>query len=207
MTSLTMGFGAADAFDALIYGESHPGTVAFLANQVNTVAQTLTDAGRAFIDKGRNLFEHFNSSAAMRFAREMVSSVKGAFETHHIRSLWELEELQSASLTMQRWVMANPTVRTMYHAQKCDGYSDTYIDMEPGLQGADHYDWRRVMDGQFVFDAEGDWTCTQYLEDLKEGDRDLLHEEQVDILRTWDATDLLLALTKDDPTSAVGGTL
>lgn len=208
MSAFTPGFGASDAFDALVYGETHPGTIAFLANQVNNVADTLTDAGRAFMSKTRDLFERFNGTAAMRFAREVVNSVKGAgARPDRIMTLWELPEMQSASLTMQRWIMANPNVRRRYHVQKCDGYSDTYIDVEPGQVGEDHYDWRRVMDGHFVFDEEGHWKCVQYFEDLKEGDRHLLHEEQVDIQRSWEAMDLVLALCKDDPTSPVGGSL
>lgn len=207
MNAFAPSFGAADAFDALVYGETHPGTVAFLANQVNNVASTLTDAGRAFMSKTKDMFEHFNGSAAMRFAREVMGTVKGVFQTQRIQTLWELLEMQSASLTMQRWLMANPVVRRHYHAQRCDGYSDTYVDMEPGCVAEDHYDYRRVMDGQFVFDEDGDWKSTQYIEALKDGDRDLLHEEQVEILRSWDAMDLVMAICQDDPTSTVGGML
>lgn len=210
MSAFTYGsFGAADAFDALCYGETHPNTVQFLANQVSHVTDTLTQAGRAFIEKSKEMFQHYNGTEAMRFARGVLSKVKGIFDTQRVSTLWELAEMQDASITMQRWIMANPHVRAMYHAQKCDGYSDTYVDVEPGQLGEDHYDYRRVMDGQFVFNPseDVDWKSVQYLDRMKEGDRDLLHEEQVEILRGWDAMDLLMALGQDDPTSAVGGSL
>lgn len=204
---MSYAFGAADAFDALVYPQQHPDTVRFLQNQVSNIANTLTDAGRAFMQRSREVFEQYNSSAAMRFAREVMQSVKGAFETPCIKPLWTVNEMQNASLLMQRWIMANPTVRKMYHAQRCDGYSDTYVDMAPGVIGEDHYDWRRVMDGAIVFDEDGDWKSTQYLDELIEGDRDLLHEEKVDILNTWNEMDVIIALSKDDPTSPGGGSL
>lgn len=200
-------FGAADAFDALVYPQQHPDTVRFLESQVSSIANTLTDAGYAFMQRSREAFDKYNGSAAMRFAREVMQSVKNIFETPCIKPLWVLKEMQGASLLMQRWVMSNPVVRELYHAQRCDGYSETYVDMAPGLSGDDHYDYRRVMDGAVVFDENGDWSSTQYLDELIEGDRDLLHEEKVDILNTWNAMNLLIALGADDPTSSSGGYL
>lgn len=197
---------AADSFDAIVYGEPHPSTVQYLQQQVSQFSDTLTDAGRAFMQKSRQAFDYFNSSEAMRFAREAMHKVRGIFDAPVIMGLLELEELQSASLLMQRWIMANPKVRTLYHAQKCDGYSDTYMDMAPGVQGDEHYDYRRVMDGVMQFEGQEDWKIVQYFDQLIEGDRDLMHEEKDDILKTWNATDLLMALGQD-PTSSVGGSL
>jgi hypothetical protein len=170
-------------------------------------SSTLMDAGRAFMQRSREAFEHYNGTAAMRFVREVVQSIQGTAPVAHIGTLFELKEMQGASLLMQRWIMANPVVREQYHKQQLDGYSETYVDVNPGDIGEAHYDYRRVMDGTLVFDAEGDWICKQYLDKLHEGDRDLFHEEQVDIQQTWTAMDLVMHLGKDDPTSASGGML
>jgi hypothetical protein len=200
-------FGASDAFDALVYGQTHPSTVQFLQNQVSSVVDTLTDAGRSFMGKAAEVFDRYNSSEAMRFAREVMASVKGAFQTPRIVSLWDLAEMQDASVMMQRWIMANPNVRAMYHNQRCDGYSDTYVDFSPGEVGVDHYDYRRVMDGMVVFGEDFDWKATIFLDELYEGDRDLIHDEKIDIINTWSAMDVIMALGRDDPTSSVGGSL
>jgi hypothetical protein len=199
--------GATDAFDALCYGQSHPSTLQFLQNQASFIADTVTQQGRAFLDRSRQAFEVFNGSAAIDFARKISSTVKGLFESKHIVGLWELEAMQKASITMQRWVMANPTVRKLYHEQKLDGYSDTYSDVH-GTDIADsHYDYRRVMDGVMQFEDNDEWFVKEYIEDLLDGDRDLTHSEKVDIIHTWNKMDLILALGKDDPTSPVGGKL
>lgn len=204
---MSYSLGAADSWDAIVYGEPHPSTVSFLQQQVSQFSDTLTNAGRAFMEKSRQAFDFFNSSEAMRFARDAMQRVRGAFETPGIVNLWDLAQMQGASLTMQRWIMANPVVRKMYHEQRCDGYSDTYIDMAPCAIGKDHYDYRRVMDGYMQTTPEGDWKIEHYLESLTEGDRDLMHEEKIDIMLTWSAMDLVLALSQDDPTSPVGGSL
>jgi hypothetical protein len=52
-----------------------------------------------------------------------------------------------------------------------------------------------------------DWQCTQYFDELVEGDRELTLEEKVDILTTWDALQMYFNAGKDDPTSPFGGKL
>lgn len=204
MSVFTAGrFGAADAFNTLLYGQQHPSTIEYLASQAAKGFETLTEAGRAFMDRGREIFDHYYGMAAQQFARQVISEASGTYQGQYILALMDVERLQQASLTMQRWVMAMPEVRSRYHDQMCSGYAGSYVDMEPGMVGEAHYDWRRVMDGVMVV-SEDDWRVTQYVEPLKEGDRDLLHGEQVDILRTWDALGILMALGQEDPTSATG---
>lgn len=200
--------GAASAFDALIYPEKHPGTIDYLRNQFTHYSDTLNQAGKQFLQRGAAIVETFNNSEALRFARSVVQNTFGntQIENNIILSIFELEKFQSASLNMQRWIMANPTVRNLYHNQKCDGFSATYIDVENKKVAENHYDWRRVNNGIMHIEKDN-WTVTQYFEDLKEGDRDLLIEEQTAILRTWNSLDFLLALGEGDPTSAEGAML
>lgn len=199
-------FGAADAFDAHVYGESHPSTIQYLSNQVSNISDTITGAGRQFIERSKQAFEHFNGSNAINFARKVVQSVKNVFNTKHVVKLWELDDMQKASMVMQRWIMANPSVRDLYHRQQLDGYSDTYIDIHGSVTKEDHYDYRRVMNGVMV-ETPDDWYSKEYLDEILDGDRELLHEEQVDIIHTWNAMDLILALGQEDPTSPSGGSL
>lgn len=199
---------ADNAFDALVYGSTHQNTVNFLRNQFNTFSNTLMDSAKGFFEKGRDLFEKFHSSEAMRFARSVVNEALGQTEVkgEYIASIFELNQFQTANLCMQRWVMANPVVRQQYHDQLCDGYSATYVDMEPGLIGDQHYDYRRVMDGMLQIE-EDNWKIVQYLEELKEGDRDLLLEEKADIQQSWTWLEYLMTLGQDDPTSPHGSML
>lgn len=202
--------GASQSFDALLYGEDHPSTIGYLQNQYAGVSNTLSSASRAIYEKAKSTFEYFTSHEAMRFARAALAGAKGIFETARITTLWDIKEMQGASSVMQRWIMANPNVRNMYHLQKLEGYAESYTDFHPGDIGENHYDYRRVMDGMFIFHDEGkyDWEIKHYLDELIEGDRDLIFEEKCEITTTWNAMDVLLALGSDkDPTSPSGASL
>lgn len=203
---MNLAFGAADAWSAAVYGETNPSTAAFLANQFNNFGNSITDAGKQFYQASLDAFNHFNGSEAMKFARRVISSINGAFDTPYIHEYSTLKEFQNSSTLMQRWVMANPTIRGLYHRQMCDGYSDTYHDVEPGLIGDRHYDYRRATQGLVKFEEDGGWKANIYFDDLKKDDRELMLEEQIAISNSWLALEALTALG-DDPTSPNGGKL
>lgn len=196
-------------FNALVYGQKHPGTLQFLETQLYQPSPMLNDMGQRFFADSAEIFERFNGADAQRIAQAAIRKVKAIFQPNTVRSLWDLADLQNANPVMQRWIMAQPDIRQAYHEQRLDGYSDSYVDMHPGQVGADHYDWRRVHNGLYVEQdhADYDWKHTQYFEDLLEGDRELTLEEKVDILSTWDVVQMHLQAAKDDPTSPFGGKL
>lgn len=203
-------YGDTMAFDALAYGEKHPGTLQYLHSQVAQlpqISQTLTDAGRAFMSNAQEIFDQYNSAEALRLARAAINKASSLFQSNTIRPMFVIAELQNAPLIMQRFIMAEPLTRQLFHEQRIDGFSGTYVDLQPGAVGEDHYDYRRVMDGVLVDDDENDWKVTTYLDDLAEGDRDLTFDEKIDILSTWDWVRAYLKHGEDDPTSSSGGKL
>jgi hypothetical protein len=204
-----LAFTADDAFNAFVYPEKHPSGVQFLKNQFSNFTGVLTSTANDFIQASRQQVERFTSNASVDFARNMLKSVMGTttITTDRITQLFDVQQFQGASIPMQRWVMANVHTRDLYHQQRCEGYSDTYVDVQPNIVGEGHYDYRRVMDGVMRFDQDGGWYAKCYVEDLKEGDRDLTHGEKVDIIHTWSKLEYLIALNKDDPTSPEGGYL
>ena len=117
-----------------------------------------------------------------------------------IRYLRTIGEVQHAPSSMIAMLMAEPTVRRMYHQQRVDGYSESYTDNQPGKVGEDHYDYRRVVNGVFM-EEEGEWVATTYYEDLLPGTGELEFLDQVDILRTWEQMRIHLMRRKEDPTS------
>ena len=204
-----LAFTADDAFNAFVYPEKHPSGVQFLRNQFNNFTGVLTSTANDFIQASRQQVERFTSNASVDFARNMLKSVMGisTISTDRITTLFDVQHFQGASIPMQRWVMANPQARTLSHEQRCEGYVDSYVDVQPGIQGDHHYDYRRVMDGVMQFDKDDGWYAKCYVEELKEGDRDLTHGEKVDIIHTWSKLEYLIALNKEDPTSPDGGFL
>jgi hypothetical protein len=200
-------YGASDAFNSLIYGERNPSTVDFLRGQIESATQMLGQAGRTFYDRALQTFDHFNSNTAINFARNAIQTLTGGnIDTQRVVYLHEIEQLQNATVLMQRWLMANPFVRERYLDQKLDGYSDTYINVHGIDVGHAHYDYRRVMNGLMVIDENGVEHFTQYFDELYEGDRELTLAEKVDIVDSWNAQNVLLKLL-EDPTDPAGGQL
>jgi hypothetical protein len=166
----------------------------------------LNDFGRQFMLKSKETYENLQNSEALRIARAAIRQTKNLFKADTILELKTLEELQAAQPTMQRWLMSNPTIRELYLQQRCHGFKDTYHDPNPeGLRATD-YNWRRVMTGVVEETEGGDWTTTQYLEELLPDDVELTHDQKVDILSTWDVANLFLS-TGFDVTDPWGGKL
>lgn len=201
-------FGMSDAFNALIYPQKRPEDVQFLQQQAYDLPSHLTQTGLAFMQKARTMFERFNGEEAIEFARQVVQKAGVNYYRDSIVSLTCLNELQEASVVMQRWVMANPMVRKRFHDQQLDGYCTSYIDVQPDAIGQEHYDYRRATDGMFEFSEEHGWKFHDYgLDKLHEGDRHLTFSEKDDIKQTWDYCNLLLTLAKNDFTNKDGGFL
>lgn len=195
------------AFKSLMYGESNPRTLQYLNEQMHRATQTLTSSGQQFMDWGRSLFEHLESSETTRAIRAAGRALRSLWDTDEIRPFREIGQFQFAQSKMQRWIMAEPTVRSYFDQQRVDGYSDQYVDLFPKVSGADHYDWRRVMDGVVTLDKEPNedgeygWTAVNYLEELLEDDVELSFDEQIDVQQTWEHLRSFLEAGKEDPTS------
>lgn len=193
------------AFNAMMFGPPDPMLHQYLANQFTSPANNLTDYGRALFDQGRQLFERFNGENAMRYLRAIGRAANAVWQSDAIRPLSAIGELQWAPPTMQRWIMAEPGTRKMYHEQRLDGFSHHYRDMDPSSVGQAHYDYRRATQGLVQFDETDEpdtpeWSATTYFDDLEEGDTELTLAEQVIIQNTWDWLRYHRKYGKEDPT-------
>lgn len=156
--------------------------------------------GSQIMTTAYNAFDSFNSSDALRLARAATRGVMNVWNVDTIRPLNTMGEFQWAGPNMQRWIMAEPTVREMYHDGAVEGYDGSYYDMQPNAIGENHYDYRRVMNGIVELDGD-DWKYTTYLEDLEGDDRELDIDEQADILLCWENLRSHIEDKGDDPTS------
>lgn len=201
--------GGNEGFNAMLYGEQSIDNRAFFQSQIERLPSLgiIADVGQRFAEMARETYERFNGSRAMHLARAATRQITALFQPEAVRSLFDIADFQTASLTMQRWIMANPVIRQAYHDQLCDGYSDTYVDMDPGKVGEAHYDYRRVMDSVVQFDAKDNFVVKQYLDPLRKGDQELRPSQKVDILSTWHIAELFHAKQEKDLTSQYDGYL
>lgn len=199
--------GGAAMFNAVHYGRQSQEAVNFLTRQFENVTHHLSEAGRAFYQKAQEAFEYINSDHATRLLRAAGRALDSLYMPDRIQPLSTIGHLQHAPPVMQRWIMAEPTLRKLHIAGRVEGYSDSYLDLDPGRVGDQHYDYQRVMQGVVVVDEEPDedgnrgWTATQYLGGLLPDDRELEFGEQLDIMETWRHVRKHVAKGDDDPTS------
>lgn len=199
--------GGDHVFDALAYGVDRPvETMTYFQKEINNIGTTLSDAGKGFFSNVKSIYDNINNSEAMRIARAAIQTAATLFLPNTIIPLITIEQFQTAGSIMQRWTMANPLVREKYHAQLIDGYSDSYVDTQPGVIGRDHYDYRCVMNAVIQEDDENDtWSVSYFPDELIVGDKELSHDEKVDIIKSWDLAEMFIRAGDKDPTSAYGG--
>lgn len=192
---------AADAFDAELYGRKHHRTVEYLTRDIDNLTHKLRDGGQRFREIiERDVYRPFDESRAARVLRAALRYTENVFRPDQIRYLGTIGEIQHSPASMIASLMAEPTLRRMYHQQQVDGYSDSYIDTQPGKVGEDHYDYRRVVNGIFM-EEEGELVATTFYEDLIDQTGELDFLDQIDILRTWEQMRIHLGRRKEDPTS------
>jgi hypothetical protein len=199
------GAAGTSGFDYLLYPEQNPMTVNYLQNQLSTFGNSVTDIGRQFLEQSRVVYDRINDSSTIRAAKAALRSAKALFHPNTIIPLETLDEMRNAQPIMQRFMMAEPTIREIYHRQLCDGFYPTYQDMEPTKIGENHYDFRRVMDG-IVVDTDEGWKATNYYEEILTDDKELTFQEKSYIISTWDMMKMFIE-AGEDMTNPEGGEL
>lgn len=186
-------------FSAMVYGQEDPRLTEYVQTQWQSWSNRLNDVGNQFIQRAADFHEGVRNSNAMRVARAAMRRVSSLWGTNEIREIREVWQVQNAPDKMVRWIMASPTIRNLYHQQRCDGYSGRYIDVQPNKRGVEHDDYRILMSGMLV-ETENDWEITTWANDIDHVDDNLSFEDKVVVL---DAIELAEAAISQgiDPTS------
>lgn len=198
--------GGTIAFNTLLFGMPDQNLIGHLSERLYQGINNLTEQGKTFLQNTAEMFNRFNGEEALRAIRAIGRAATHLWQLDCIRPITTVGDMQFAPPTMIRWIMAEPTLRAMYHKQRVDGYSHFYTDVEPERIGSQHYDYRRATDGLVFINSndepdQPEWYAATYFEDLHEGDHDLTLEEKADIQHTWEALRNMLKHGDEDPTS------
>ncbi len=187
------------SLDYALYGDNRGTISSYLQHQIQTLPEIFIQQSSSLAKK---LYEGFNyiRDAAHETALRALDALNIKVAQRNIYAHDSFDALQKASPVMQRWIMANPNVRDLYMNNYCDGYSDSYVDVDPGNIGVRHYDYRRVMDSVAI-DTDDGFMVQYFHEDIHPLDKELTQREKYDILKTWGASDWLIKNTKLDFTN------
>ena len=180
---------------ALLYRPPSTGLLNYLNNKINRAVELTGEYGTRFIDATRNLYNQYNSLGAINAAKSIMYSLGGHSSELVLQRL--SEDNYNPNLLMQRYIMTSPAVADKHQKNMCNGFQDTYFDMEPGIYGKDRYEYRQVMDGVLYHDDEGDGWINYYTEMVTENDEELEAIDKFTILDAWDLAANMIAKGKD----------
>jgi len=192
-----------DTFGSLVHGIPTPSAIEYIQNEFNKGSQVLQNLSSTIWEGAQNMYNSYISEAALQKAKGAFRKLQHVWDMDIITDMMRIDQFQQAKPIMQRWIMAEPTTRSLYHNNLLDGYSDRYVDYSPGQVGEEHYDYRRVMDGIVVLNEDDNqpWVATTFMDELLPDDGDLSLEEQSGILETWKHLVYHIRQKDEDPTS------
>lgn len=197
-------------FNQIACPENNYDTQNYLKEQLNRSCEGFSDITKKFYEESKSLYTKLNNSRILNSAKTAIKYAKGLFHPNTILELNSLEALRSAQAIMQRYIMAEPTIRKMYHEQRCDGFSDTYVDNNPKAIGDNHYDYCRVTHDVILDEVDKEGVMESYSNHYSEvefsEEKELEFEDQVRILNTWEVIKLYIT-NNEDPTNITGGEL
>lgn len=193
------------AFSAIMYPTMNVNTHNYILEKCNNVSSTLTNIGRQCVEHAKEIYNKIFDIDYINIARNAINATSNLLSIDHIRALFTKDDFYQAPVSMQRYIMACPDIREVFNMGRCHGFKETYMDVDPGTIGEEHYDYRRVMNNVLVENSEGDIIHNEYCEDLLPGDRELDHNEKLDILTSWDIARMYFNNNSLDITNPLGG--
>lgn len=198
--------GGIDLMDIAAGGHLDQSTTSWLGARSDTLRANLSTHATNFFNKAVDLYSIISTSDAIQAMRNLVSKKDHAYDINSIYAANTVDTLQTANIVMQRYIMAEPSIRELYLNSSVSGYNGSYVNLHGDAIGSMHYDYRRVTQGMVVRN-EDQLQYSHYYDTIGEGDRELTIHEKVDILKTWNAVQLALDANETDPTSPEGNLL
>lgn len=179
------------ALDLVLYGDKSNILSNVLQNQLAYIQPGFNDLSNRVYQGLQNTYSFLHDKLTQyNLLREVQNNGIQAVDNHFCECN-SFAALQSANITMQRWIMSHPQVRQYYLDQNIDGYSNSYQNVFGKGVGVDDYNYRRVMDGVLV-DGEDNWKVQHFEEDLMPNDKELTYFEKMRVLHTYDTIDWIL---------------
>lgn len=189
----TVIFGGEEVISHLSGGNASRGFLDYLGEMNERAGRFVSESANRFLERSQSLRERRDSSDIRRMARAIKERVNHFWQEDTIRSLTRVEDIQNAPRTMERWVMANPNVRTRVRQGILDGYNLSYEDEDPEATPERHIDYKRVMDGSW----EDEHYVQYWDERLEDEELKVSFQDKMAIKSTWAISDVGLSERRD----------
>lgn len=204
--------GGEDALNSLLYAQPSPDIIQYMQAKLQNVYNAATNIGKSFIDSATRLFNTTYSDEALDRAKRYLIQSDYALQSNVITGV-NMDTYYNINPLMQSYVMEYPIINDLNNRNLCHGFQDTYVDLEPDLQGEDRSGFQRVVDGVLRFgkkfvpyneDDIVDEETEGYINYYSNSDpTEITVTEQVGVLDLWHVVNELIIL-EEDPTNLEG---
>jgi len=193
-------------FNTLVHTPPDARLTEYLAHNVSRVQEYASHLGQQFVDSTMQMYESINNSDIINAGKAILHSVQTHLDPTVIYPV-SMENLPQANYAMQRYIMVQPELRELHDDQLCNGFQETYFDVDPDAESyREHTDYRRVMDGMIQYEDDSDDGNLYFYTDTITDDEELHIIDKISIMDTWD--NVALAIAKGiDPSDPDGGEL
>lgn len=148
-------YGGDDAFDTLVSPHQHSAANAvnlqWLQNNLNQVNQAqFVGEAQTFMGQCQTIFLQNTSNEAVLRANAALNQANMHLTANVFSYIPLLGDLPGANTKTQKYLMSEPTIRTVYINGCCAGYSETYVDHDPGKIAEEDFIYRRVLQGVVI---------------------------------------------------------
>ena len=193
--------GGDDVFTAITGPRPSKGLRQYIEERYDAFGRQLSETGRYIQQKVDSLFKMFDYDRHEHLASRLTREREALDLPNAIQAITELEFLCCPPDIMIEPIMAMPELRRRYHRQTVAGYTDRYVDTQPGRVEHEHDEYQRVAHGLWQEDKEsGHHLCHLYADRTMDGDA-YSHEQTIAIIDTWNAIHAALLKGEIDPTS------
>lgn len=188
-------------FDALLYKPPTEQVSNYIQSNIARASEALGTAGTSFINNIKNTYDKFNNQSIINMGKSILYGA-GSHMNDNVVVPLTVNNLQYANHAMQQYIIANPIVNQMVYDNMCNGFQETYYDVETDVYGEERDDYRRAMDGMVYEGDDGGLYMTQYTSSSDEL-VELCNMDKFGIMETWDSVQKAIA-EGIDPTSPDG---
>ena len=172
--------GGADGFDAIIYGAPSKNTLDYLQSNISEVYNAVGQAGAAFVDKAKGIYDRFNSSQALHNMKSLIYSA-GTHVNGNVILPLDINNPYNINDAGKRYMMINPVIHELNTRQQISAYDDNYFSIEKSFDNLEeNIDYMDVMNG-----ANED-VLTFYTYGDVEGHEPLDDFDQMTVRDSWD---------------------
>lgn len=190
--------GGAASLGTMAFGQVSRSVMDSLAETSRYFTEHISDRAKSFYDTVRESEKDLIHSRLNGYVKRSIRGLASLWSDNSIRPLTTLRGIKLANEATIPYIMANPVLRKKYHDNEVDGYSDTYVDEQPGEIGATHVDYMEITNGVFMENEKGELYATEYYNDLLYERNELDIEDKHNIVTlTWPAVETFLDEGKD----------